>query len=228
MLIDIPYKNIKDNGRKYGVWLLRDVYGNTFADIARGYGVSQPIVISDYRKILMLKKKYYVNHLSIVKGHNDIVHFRKIARNAYDCYYDMKYVVAYLEKEYYDILREYRNGEPGMPEQMLRDLPPLRKRFSKQTIFAVVRLRETNRMTYGTIGKRLYMTKEKAEDLYNRYYHALNCSLIEKIVEMTGDTNLGTKYWETYQIGSSKNFFDCLIKEYPELCENILNVNNRK
>ncbi len=76
MLSEIPYNNIMHNSRKY--WVLRDVYGNTFADIAREYGVSTGTVISDYHKILFLKLSYYVNHLSIVHGYEDTKHFRKI------------------------------------------------------------------------------------------------------------------------------------------------------
>ena len=58
MLSDIPYKNLLDKGRKYDVWMLRDVYNNTFADIAREYRVSVSTIVSDYEKILFLKTKY--------------------------------------------------------------------------------------------------------------------------------------------------------------------------
>ncbi len=33
----------------------------------------------------------------------------------------MKYTVAYFEKEYTDILSEYRDGEPGMLECFFRE-----------------------------------------------------------------------------------------------------------
>lgn len=228
MLRDIPYKKIVDTGRRYDVWVLRDVYDNTFADIAREYGVSVATVVSDYYKILSLKMRYYVNHLSIVHGYEDTVQFRKIWGTAHDCYRGMKYVVAYFEKEYADILSEYRNGEPGMPERILRDLPPLRNEFSKQTISSVVRLRETNGMTYAAIGKRLRITKEKAEDLYNHHYHVLYYQLSEKLMEITGDTDLRRKYRDKFQVGSGKKKFDCLVHDYPELCENLFKSKNRK
>lgn len=69
MLSDIPYKNIMNTGRKYDVWVLRDVYGNTFPDIAKEYGVSVGTIVDNYYKILRLKARYYVNHLSIVHGY---------------------------------------------------------------------------------------------------------------------------------------------------------------
>lgn len=204
MLSDIPYKNIMDTGRKYDVWVLRDVYDNTFPDIAREYGVSVGTIVSNYNKILWLKARYYVNHLSIVHGYENSTYFRKIWSNAYECYASEKYVVAYFEKEYADILSKYRNGEPGMPERLLRDLPPLRNKFSKHTICSVIRLRETTGMTFAAIGKRLRMTKEKAEDLYSHYYHVLYYKLSDKIMEVTGDKNLRDKYDKVYHIGYAK------------------------
>ena len=53
MLNDIPYKKLLGKGRKYDVWMLRDVYNNTFADIAREYRVSVSTIVSDYEKILI-------------------------------------------------------------------------------------------------------------------------------------------------------------------------------
>ena len=222
MLNDIPYKNLMDKGRKYDVWVLRDVYNNTFVDIAKEYGVSTATIVSDYNKLLGWKLRYYVNHLSIVYGYKDTVHFRKIWKDTLDCYCGIKYMVAYFEKEYADILKEYRNGEPGMPEQLLRDLPPLRNKFSKQTISSIIRLRETNGMTYAAIGKRLRITKEKTQDLYNHYYHDLFYQLSEKLIKITGDKDLRCKYHDAFQIGNGKKKYDCLLSDYPELCKSII------
>ena len=219
MLSDSPYTKVTDNGRRYDVWVLHDVYNNTFADIANNYGISMSTVVSDYYKILSLKMKCYVHHLSIMHGYQDITHFRKLWVSAYDCYRSLKYVVAYFEKEYHDILSEYRNGMPGMLEQILQDLPPLRNEFSKRPISSVIRLRETDGMTYAAIGKKLCMTKEKAEDLYNHYYYVLYCQLAENLMEITGDKNLREKYRKAFQIGSGKKKYDCIVKDYPELCE---------
>ena len=228
MLNDIPYKDIVNKGRKYNVWLLRDVHNNTFGDIAKEYGISVAAIVSDYHKILFWKLRYYVNHLSVMYGYKDTTHFGKIQNNARNCYCGEKYIVAYFEKEYADILNEYRGGEPGMPEQILRDLPPLRNRFSKQTISSVIRLRETNGMTYAAIGKRLHMTKEKAQDLYNRYYYNLYYLLSEKLIEITGNKDVRRKYQNAFYVGNGKKKYDCLLNDYPDLCKNIMEQNKRK
>lgn len=226
MLSDIPYKNIMENNRMYDVWMRRDVYDNTFAEIAKEYGVSVNTVIDNYNKILRLKIRLYVNHLSIVYGCENTAYFRKIWGNAYECYAGEKYVVAYFEKEYADILSAYRNGEPGMPDRILRDLPPLQNEFSRHTVSSVIQLRETNGMTYAAIGTRLSLTKEKAEYLYNRYYHVLYNELLEKIIEITGDKNLCDRYRKAIPVGYGKKMYDCLIKDYPELCKKFLTEKN--
>ena len=106
------------------------------------------ILVSRYERILFLKAKYYVNHLSIVHGYKDTEHFEKIRTSAFNCYCGGKYIVAYFEKEYADILKEYRNGEPGMPKRILQSLPPLRTQFSMRTISSIIRLRETEGLTF--------------------------------------------------------------------------------
>lgn len=228
MLNDIPYKNIMDKGRNYDVWVLRDVYENTFADIAKEYDISVAAVINNYEKALCLKTKYYVNHLSIVYGYENTEHFKEIWRNAFHCYCGEKYTAAYFEKEYADILEEYRNGGPGMPERILKALPPLRNSFSTRTISSIIRLRETDGLTYAAIGKRLRLTKEKAEELYNDHYHVLYFELSEKIIEATGNMDLRDKYRKAFHGGSGKKKYDCLTADYPELCENFLKVRKRK
>lgn len=227
MLSDIPYTDITHTGCKYDVWLLRDVYDNTFADIAAEYGVSMTTVVNDYNSILYMKMVHYVNHLSIVYGQEDTVYFQEIWNRAYDCYRSTKYVVAYFEKEYADILSEYRNGEPGVSQRILRDLPPLRKRISKRTIHNIVDLRETNGMTYDTIAKKLHITKEKAEELYNHYYHDLYIQLSDKLIAITGDINLRRRYQNGFKAGCGKKKYDCLVNDYPVLCKSILDIKKR-
>jgi len=228
MLNDIPYKNIVNTGRKYDVWVLHDIYNSSFTDIAKKYHVTAPPIVSDYYKALLTKLKYYVNHLSIVYGYENTTHFRKIWSDASTCYCELKYVAAYFEREYTDILNKYRNGEPGYPEQFLRNLPPLRTKFSKRTISNVVRLRETERMTFIAIGKRLRMTREKARDLYSDYYFDLFRQLSAKIKKITGEADLEGKYYLSCQIGNGKKLYDTLINDYPELCKSILEAGHRR
>ncbi len=226
MLIDIPYKEIMDNGRKYDVWLLRDIYENTFTDIAKEYSVTVSCIIGDYKKLLLLKLQYYVNHLSIVHGYGDTKYFETIWHDALECYLDRKCVVAYFEKEYSDILTEYRNGEPGMPEQFLQALPPLRTEFSKRTVSSIVRLRDINEMSFAAIGKRLRMTKQQAERLYDCHYSILCSRMLGEIVKITGDSGICGRYLWVYNIKKGKKGYDCLVNEYPEICKDLIKPQN--
>lgn len=152
----------------------------------------------------------------------DTNYFEKIKIDAYDCYNCLKYVAAYFEKEYADILTEYRDGEPGMPDHILRELPPFQINFSEDVISNIISLREEKGMTYSAIGKEMHITKEKVEKLYNHHYHVLYYKLSGKIIEITGDLEFRRKYRAAFQIGSGKKKYDCLVSDYPELCEMLL------
>lgn len=216
MLKDIPYNILKQDGRAYEIMLLRDQYANTFTDISRRYGISTPCVIIHYKHILSLKLQYYINHLSIVHGHDNSEYFNNLSDTAFECYQHNKYIIAYFDKEYPDILRKYREGEPSMPDNFLRSLPPLRDTFSKRTVSSIIRLREVEKLSYADIGKRLRMTKEKADSLYNHHYHVMFLALSEKIMKDTGYKDIRRKYHSMFRVGNSKKKYDSLIMDYPE------------
>ncbi len=216
MLEDIPYSRLKDNGRQYAVWIYRDIQKRTWADIASEYGISLARIRQYYWKTMTLRTNYYVNHLSIAYGHDNTEHFHQIYMDALRCYNAIKYVVAYFEKEYSGILREYRAGEPGMPEHIFRDLPPYLTAFSEQAVSGIIEMREVQGLTFGDIGKRLSMTREKADDLYNQHYYDLFMAITKKIMDDTGDKHIQKKYSSGRYVGSGKAKYDNLIHDYPE------------
>ena len=81
-------------------------------------------------------------------------------------------------------------------------------------------------MTFPAIGKRLRMTREKAQDLYSGYYHRLFYQLSGKLIEITGDKNLRDRYQDSFQ-SSSKKSYDRLLSDYPELCAGLLKGKKR-
>ena len=62
MLKDIPYSELKQNGRAYEIMLLRDQDNCTFAHIAKKYSISGPRVMEIYRKTLIQKLHLYINN----------------------------------------------------------------------------------------------------------------------------------------------------------------------
>lgn len=167
---DIPYSTLKENKRSFEILTLRDQYGNTFADIAKEYGISAIRTRDLYNKIKRQQIRLYVRHIAVVLGHSSTAVIKEEAHTAYRCYQDIPYVCTYLEKRYRQILDEYRAGEAGLPERVIRSLPPLKRRLRKKTVSRIVEMRETERATFAAIGRELDLTQEKVRHTYNMFY----------------------------------------------------------
>lgn len=213
-LTDIVYKCLKENERAYEILLLRDLHDNTFTALAEEYGVCVATVMSTYYQIKIRQIRLYINHLAIVHGHETTTSFMELFHKANDCYRDYKYVTGYFEKEYPDILTEYRAGEPGLPKPFLASMPPYREAWSKYTIRRVVKLREDEKLTYIEIGRKLKMTASSTEHIYQHYYHKKFLDLSNKIIAATGKTNLRRDYYRITR--NSKKRLKLLLADYPE------------
>lgn len=110
---DIPYSELKKDKRAYDIMVLRDYYNNTFTDIARGFKISFIRAKQLYSRTKKKQIQLYIRHISIALGYENTAEVRQVFEIAERCYQDDSYACAYLEKEYKDILDEYRAGEPG-------------------------------------------------------------------------------------------------------------------
>lgn len=171
MLEDMPYCVLKEDERAYKIMLLRDQYENKFLDIAKKFEISTERARQIYYRIKYKQLRLYVQHISLVLGHENISQIMTVLQNAYECYQDWFYVGAYIEKKYKSILDEYRDGEPGMPLQWLQSIPPFKAKLSQKTVARVVEMREVEKATYQKIGEELHMTPAKARRTYQRFYH---------------------------------------------------------
>ena len=214
-MIDIPYSELTKDDIAYEVMLLRDLYDNTYSDIAKEHGVSNTAVVNVYSRIKIKQLRLYARHLAIVHGHENTDAFSINA--VYDCYWDFRYVAAYFEKEYGDILTEYRAGEPGMPEQFIATLPPLINELSAEDIDRLIRLREDDKKTFPAIGKELLLSEARAKREYELFYHRKVLTAIDEIKEKTGDDVSG--HYLELRCGSKKQF-EMIRRDYPELFEN--------
>lgn len=207
-----PYSSIKENERNYKIMLLLDEGTHTSTDVGGMLGMSPPQVQNIYRQMKRKEVRLYCDFLA--SHANGDANYYAIRLAAYNCYVDSKCVAAYFEKEYADILAEYRAGEPGMAQEIIDSLPPLREQFSKRTIARVVEMREAEHKTFAAIGKRLRMTDKKAQDLYQHYYHEKGMSLMEIIERKTGE-NVQMKYF--LAVRSAKRRYEMLMQDYPAL-----------
>lgn len=216
MLKDIPYSVLKQDKRAYEIMLLRDQYNNSFTDIAKEFEISTVRAAQIYHKQKFRQKNLYINHVSITLGHGSTSQIRKIFDEAYECYQDTAYACAYFEKKYKGILTEYRGGEPGMPAQFIKAMPPFKPQLSKKTIARIVEMREAEKASFVTIAKELRMTRAKAKRTYEMFYHKQVLELMEALesrAESYEEKVIIRDFWfKRYK--SSKELYEALTKGY--------------
>lgn len=215
MLKDIPYSVLKEDERAYEIMLLHDQHGNTYTNIAKEYEISVARVVQIYNKMKIKQKHLYIHHIAVVLGHESTEQVNKVYHDADECYQDRTYACAYLEKKYKDILTEYRDGEPGMPAQFIKSMPPFRPELSEETIARVVEMREAHKASFVTIAEELHMTGAKAKHTYESFYRKKVLKNIKELQEKTQSNKEKDAIWDYYfeRNISSKKRYDMLTKE---------------
>ena len=215
-LTDKPYGKLKENERAYEVMLLRDQYDNAYKDIAKGLGVSVGTAVRLYHQAKHKQLRLYALHLAIVHGHKDTSEFAYM--KLYDCYGDFKYVSAYWETEYSEILKAYRAGEPGHSDAFLAAVLPPIKEIRDEMVQRIVFLREANK-TFVEIGHEMKLTKEKTKDTYDHFYHIkwlAACDLVRKTYYDGKDDGDNLRdYYDQYR--TPKKRLEGIMRDYPEL-----------
>lgn len=110
---------------------------------------------------------------------------------------------------------EYRVGEPGIPTQFIKSMPPFKPKLSKKTIARVIEMREAEKASYIAIGKKLCMTQEKAKHTYEWFYHKQVLEFIKALEEKAGSCEEKRGIWDYYFKGfrTSKKRYDALIEK---------------
>lgn len=168
---DIPYDTLKKDKWSYAMMLLREQQGRSFASIAGDFGISAIRARQVYQKIKYKQSRLYIRHIAFCLGHETDQMVRQDYLAAYNWYQAARYACAYLEKKYPDILTDYRGGEPGAPQALLDQLPPLRPSLEEAEVRRIVHLRDGQKYPFSKIGAALGITREKAKDAYDRFYH---------------------------------------------------------
>lgn len=215
MIRDIPYYRLKfDYERAYGFMLLREQHGFTFSYIARDYDISSERVMQMYHRVKNKQIQLYINRIAFVLGHNDKSQIQKEFDEAYKCYRSRAYACAYLEREYSDILTEYRQGEPGMPELFIKSIPPFRPKLSKKTFERIIEMKDKENASFSEIAKELNISPKKAKCTYESYYHRKTLELLKSLDATTKSEKEKKDIWE-YCFNnnySAKKRYDRLLK----------------
>lgn len=215
MLKDISYDILKKEERNYSILLLHDQQGKSFTALARMYAVSIVRIRQIYNRLKFRQIRLYLNHLAVALGHDSLTEINALYQAALDCYRSPIYACAYLEKKYNRILTAYRNGEPGMPQAFLRALPPFRRSLGQKEISRIIELRETQKYTFKKIAQELRITPEKAESVYEHFYHTQVMALIEAMIEKAATEEEKEKIWNDHLHNqlSSKRRYEQLTKQ---------------
>lgn len=209
---DIPYSILKENKQAYEIMLLRDSYDNNYLDIAKKLEMSTDKIIQIYHRIKIKQLRLYSRHLAIVSGHKDVSEFKYMT--LYYCYRDIKYVSAYWENKYTEILKEYRAGESGHSVEFLKALLPPIMDVTEDMVRQIVNMRENEKKTFIEIGRVMKMTKEKSRSTYEWFYYKKWLAAREKVQEIYNSDNCSNFYNE---YGTAKKRFESIIKNYPEI-----------
>ena len=215
MLKDIPYDVIKQDKRAYEIMLIRDQHGSSFAKIAKEFDISASRVIHLYYKVKLKQIHLYINHIAAVAEGEDFSQMKNLYHSAYECYQDWTYACAYLEKKYQDILTAYRDGEPGMPAQFIKNLPPYKSKLSKKTVDRIIELRDKEKASFAAIAKELHLTQAKARHTYEMFYHKKVLALINELQKKAKNEKEKEAIWDYYFkiCYSSKKRYDMLTQK---------------
>lgn len=215
MLKDIPYSTMKKDKRGYEILTLRDQYDNSFAAIAKEYGISTARVRQIYSRMKRKQIHLYIRHISIALGHETTQQVKKVFDTAYECYWGFSYACAYLEQKYKDILEEYRAGEPGMSEQFVKNLPPFRRTLRPQAVSRIVELREGEGATFLAIAKELRLTPEKAKHTYDWFYNRQVLAYVVALLKEAKSFEEKRAIWRRYFGGhpSAKKRYERMLDE---------------
>lgn len=215
MIRDIPYCRLKfDDERAYGFMLLREQHGLTFSYIAKDYDISSERVMQMYHRVKNKQIQLYINRIAFVLGHKDKSQIQKEFDEAYKLYRSRAYACAYLEKEYCDILTEYRQGEPGMPELFIKSIPPFRPKLSKKTFERIIKMKDKENASFTEIAEELDISPKKAKCTYESYYHRKTLELLKSLDATTKNEKEKKDIWEYCFSNdySAKKRFDRLLK----------------
>lgn len=110
--------------REYFIMIQKERHKKTLKEIAGMIGVTPERVRQLYVHAKSTQKRVYMKKILEVTGQSVEIFY--LERRLWEKYKDNRYVVAYLEREYGDILSVYRNGEPESSYKIDENGNPIR------------------------------------------------------------------------------------------------------
>lgn len=215
----MPYRVLTQVKQAYEIMRFRDL-GYPYTAIAKKYGTSAARVRQTYSRMKQKQIRLYIRHIAEKEDPRCVW---QLCQKLYECYQNRAGVCAYLEKRYPDILKEYREGEPGMPEDFLESLPPLILELSGEVIAGMIEMRKKEKKTFSEIGRQFHLTQERVKKLYDRFYGVKIEKLLEQLEKKEKPPEeirrLRQRYIMTQRPG--KAAYDRMIEENPGLLNGV-------
>lgn len=216
-LTDEPYSTLVVEERNYTIMLLVDQCDKSQKAIAEEFGIAISRIQQIYNRIKMRQVQLYAQHLAVVHGHEDTSAFDFMG--LCDFYGNAKYVSAYWEKEYTEILAEYRSGEPGYSAKFLAALPLPTFEVTDDMVQRVVTMRDKKMKSYILIGKEMGMTKEKAKAIHEHFYHEKFMAVCDKVSKSNyyEGITVGDLMDDYYNYKSARKRLEAVMQDYPHV-----------
>lgn len=198
--------------KHYQVLQLVEQQDKSYKDISKILSLSKSRIAQIYREAKKMQLKAYISHIN--EASENKIDYKEIYKFIMLSYGHIKYGGTYLEKEYYTILHEFRNGEPGS-EYFIKDLPMIIDdcESNDDVLLQIVLMKEKDKMSFKEIGNRLNLTKEKASHLYEHYYHRKIIAAQQTILEKT-QINI---FFNTHLTGASKMQWQWVLDSFGDL-----------
>ncbi len=124
-----------------------------------------------------------------------------------------------MEQEYSELLAAYRQGEPEMPEDFVKTLPPLRTELTERETEQILKMHESGRLTFGQIGQKMGITSAKTRHAYKWHYHHKAMEVLSRMQEKLESEAEKEALWNRY-FGtnmSSKRRYELLSQRLAEM-----------
>lgn len=183
--------------------------GQTYAQIGDHYGITRENIRMRYRGFTVKLSQLYEQHLyKVLENKADLrTEFAQIAH----FYWNGLYVIAYLEQKYESILNEFREGLPAQATVSPIPFRQLSEEAEKILTIKIIEEHEKHKKGFTQIGQETGLTREKANRLYELYYHAKVLAAIP-VIEPHVDFSFFN--YITKLNTSSRNKWEKVVNEY--------------
>lgn len=204
---------IAANKKNYELMRQRERKGMTFSQIAESLGITVSSVRQRYQDFKLKQITLYTGYIRELTGERGL---EKKTKKLLLFYYDLVQVAAYLEREYKELLDDFRGEDPPTVVDFLPYYEISPERMVELEI-QIAKEKDIDKKSFNKIGKELGLTPSKTRVLYQNYYYDRVADAI-KAIQPTVDFNLRSYIYGAAQKPSDR--WKLLVHAYGDLVQN--------